>query len=82
MAENRRQVVWSPEALADLGEIWSYYAEVAGRQTADNIARKDRQRLSDCWKTYPFAAAALRDELRLGLGYIQSPCARMFSSTA
>jgi len=41
MPENRRPpVIWSPEARADLEEIWTYYAQVAGRQTADNIARK------------------------------------------
>jgi plasmid stabilization system protein ParE len=40
MPEDRRPVIWSPEARVDLEEIWSYYAEIAGRQTADNIARK------------------------------------------
>jgi plasmid stabilization system protein ParE len=30
----RRPVVWSSAALADLADIWSHYASVAGRLTA------------------------------------------------
>lgn len=39
MADARRPLVWSPEARADLADIWSYYAQAAGRQTADNVIR-------------------------------------------
>lgn len=35
----KQRAAWSPEARADLVEIWDYYAAVAGRQTEDNIAR-------------------------------------------
>ena len=37
MADPRRPIVWSPDARADLSEIWNYYVNVAGRQTADKI---------------------------------------------
>jgi hypothetical protein len=30
MARPRRRILWSPEARADLAEIWSYYAKSAG----------------------------------------------------
>jgi toxin ParE1/3/4 len=66
MPENRRPpLIWSPEARADLEEIRTYYAEVAGRQTADNIARK----IADACGViadYPLAGRA-RDELRPGI---------------
>jgi plasmid stabilization system protein ParE len=35
----RRPVVWSPDAGADLSDIWDYYAQAAGRRTADKIVR-------------------------------------------
>ena len=31
--------IWSPEALADLSDIWTYYVRVAGRDTANDIVR-------------------------------------------
>jgi plasmid stabilization system protein ParE len=34
------RLIWSPEAIGDLTDIWNYYAEVAGRRTADAIVRK------------------------------------------
>jgi plasmid stabilization system protein ParE len=40
MPASKRPVIWSPEARADLEEIWTYYAGVAGRQTADNVTRR------------------------------------------
>jgi plasmid stabilization system protein ParE len=40
MAERRRAVIWSPESLADLDEIWNYYLQIAGRNTADKIVRE------------------------------------------
>jgi toxin ParE1/3/4 len=33
----RRSAVWSPEAIADIEEIWDYYERVAGRRTAEKI---------------------------------------------
>ena len=66
MPESRRPpAIWSPEARADLAEIWTYYAQVAGRQTAENIVRKIAgtcEVISD----HPFAGRT-RDELRLGI---------------
>jgi plasmid stabilization system protein ParE len=40
MAERKRSIIWSPEALADLEGIWDYYAQVAGRNTAEKIVRE------------------------------------------
>jgi plasmid stabilization system protein ParE len=39
MAGRRRSIVWSPEAEADLVDIWNYYVEVAGQKVADTIVR-------------------------------------------
>ena len=39
MANPRRPVKWSSDALTDLSEIWAYYAEFAGQPTADKIVR-------------------------------------------
>lgn len=40
MPARRRRISWSKEALADLADIWMYYRNVAGKQTADNIIRE------------------------------------------
>jgi plasmid stabilization system protein ParE len=40
MVDARRSIDWSPDALADLSEIWNYYAKVANRHTADKIVRE------------------------------------------
>jgi len=39
MAGPRRSIIWSREAEADLEDIWTYYAESAGRDVANAIAR-------------------------------------------
>jgi toxin ParE1/3/4 len=39
MAEQRRVAVWSPESLAGRDEIWDYYVQIAGRNTAERIFR-------------------------------------------
>jgi toxin ParE1/3/4 len=61
MAAGRRSVRWSPEARIDLSEIWAYYAEVAGRQTADRIVR-DIERVCRPLVRHPLAGRA-RDEV-------------------
>ncbi len=65
MADPRRPIVWSPDARADLSPIWNYYANVAGRQTADKIVGEmgEACRLLE---DHPFAGRA-RDEVRPGL---------------
>jgi hypothetical protein len=40
MVDRRRPIDWSREARADLSEIWNYYVNVAGRNTADKIVRE------------------------------------------
>jgi toxin ParE1/3/4 len=65
MADPRRPIIWSPEARADLSEIWDYYAGRAGRHLADKIVREisDASRLVE---DHPLAGRA-RDEVRPGL---------------
>lgn len=64
MAGGTRSAIWSPEALTDLDEIWNYYEQVAGRNTAEKIIRE----IGDIVATiedHPFAGRH-RDELRHG----------------
>ena len=39
MAGPRAPIAWSPEAEADLADIWNYYLEAAGHEVADAIVR-------------------------------------------
>jgi toxin ParE1/3/4 len=65
MARRRRPVVWSPEARADLSEIWDYHAQATGRSNADNIAR-EIDTACRLLEEHPFAGRA-RDEIRPGV---------------
>ncbi len=65
MAERRRAIIWSPDARADLSEIWDYYVGVAGRHTADGIIRGIAD-VCTLLEEHPFAGRA-RNEVRLGL---------------
>ena len=65
MTERRRAIIWSPEARADLSEIWDYYVEVAGRHTADGIVRVITE-VCTLLEEHPFAGRA-RNEVRPGL---------------
>ena len=64
MAGNR-PLLWSPEALGDLTHIWNYYAQVAGRRTADKMIR-DIGSAAQLLEDHPYAGRA-RDEVRRGL---------------
>ena len=64
-ARRRRRILWSSEALADLNDIWDYYASVAGPPTADKIVR-DIGRACRVLEEHPLAGRA-RDELRPGI---------------
>ena len=35
--ERKGTAIWSPEALLDLKQIWDYYEDVAGVNTAEKI---------------------------------------------
>lgn len=65
MAVDRRPVIWSPDARADLSEIWDYYVKVAGRHTADRIVRGIGEACA-LLEDHPFAGRP-RNEVRLGL---------------
>jgi toxin ParE1/3/4 len=71
MVDRRRPIVWSPDALADLSQIWNYYAKVASQPTADKIVREIGEAcrlLGD----HPFAGR-VRNEVRPGLRSIAAP---------
>jgi toxin ParE1/3/4 len=40
VAEHRLPVIWAPEALEDIDQLWEYHAEVAGSASADRILRQ------------------------------------------
>jgi toxin ParE1/3/4 len=65
VAESRLPPLWSPEALSDIDQLWDYYAEVAGRATADKILREVGKVVATI-ADYPLAGRS-RDELRSGL---------------
>jgi plasmid stabilization system protein ParE len=65
MADPKRPVLWSRDALTDLAAIWRYYAEAARPQTADGIIR-DIEKMCRLLEDHPLAGRA-RDEVRPGL---------------
>ncbi|MEJ2435766.1 MAG: type II toxin-antitoxin system RelE/ParE family toxin [Pseudolabrys sp.] len=65
MAGPSQGPLWSQDALADLADTWTYYAQVAGRAVADSVVR-EIYRTSDILADYPLAGRA-RDEVRPGL---------------
>jgi plasmid stabilization system protein ParE len=69
MADPKRQLIWSPEALADLSEIWEYYADAAGPSVSDNIIR-NIEKVCRIIQDHPLAGdsrrAAVRSEIADG----------------
>jgi len=65
MAGPKRPALWSSEAVADIGRIWDYYADVAGSRTADNVLR-EIGKLVVLIEEYPLVGRS-RDEVRPGL---------------
>src|SRR5882724_6181983 len=65
MAEHKPAIVWSPEALADIDNLWDYYAGAAGLGTADRILREIAKAVAVI-DDFPLAGRA-RDEIRVGL---------------
>jgi plasmid stabilization system protein ParE len=76
MAEPKGPVAWSPVALADLADIWSHYATVAGRLTADKTVR-DVGNACRLIETRPFAGPS-RYDVRAGLRSITAGPAVVF----
>jgi toxin ParE1/3/4 len=62
--EHSRTAIWSLEARADIEDIWSYYARVAGLNTAAKIIDKIDEVISMI-EAHPFAGRT-RNELRPG----------------
>ena len=65
MAEPKPPVVWSPEALNDIDQLWNDHAGVAGRGTADKIIRQI-EKVVVVIDEFPLAGRS-RNELRVGL---------------
>ena len=65
MAEHKSRVVWSPEALDDIDRLWDYYAQAAGRATANKLLR-EVARIVAILDDFPFTGRS-REELRAGL---------------
>lgn len=65
MAEPKPATVWSPAALADIDHLWDYYAQAAGRGTADRFLREIAKVVAVI-DDFPLAGRA-RDEIRPGL---------------
>jgi toxin ParE1/3/4 len=64
MAGRSGIAVWSPEALADLDEIWTYYEHVAGSNTAEKIIREIGEVIATL-ESHPFAGRS-RNEVSSG----------------
>jgi len=72
MAERKRIVVWSPNALADLDGIWDYYVQVAGHNTAEKIVREIYE-VCVLLESHPLGGRT-RNEIQQGLrSMISSP---------
>jgi len=65
MAGRRLPIVWSPEAEADLADIWSYYREVAGARVAEARVRAIAEACR-MLEEHPLGGRP-RDEVRPGL---------------
>jgi toxin ParE1/3/4 len=76
MAGPERPIVWSSAALADLAELWSHYATVAGRLTADKTVR-DVGEACRAIAARPFAGRS-RNDVRAGLRSIAAGAVVVF----
>jgi toxin ParE1/3/4 len=65
MAEHKSGLIWSTEAIADINHLWEYYAEVAGRSTADKLLREIVKTVAVI-DDFPLAGR-MRDDIRPGL---------------
>ena len=61
MAEHKAPILWSPEALDDIDHLWDYYAQTAGRGTADKILREIAKTVAII-DEFPFAGRTLFPE--------------------
>lgn len=71
MPAPRRSPPWSLDAVADLSDIWTYYARAAGRHVADAIAVNIHEACRMLVE-HPLAGRA-RDEVRPGLRCLVVP---------
>ncbi len=65
MVGHKSPTIWSPEALDDVDHLWDYYADIAGRATADRIVREVAKVVKTI-EDFP-SAGRVRDEIRAGL---------------
>lgn len=64
MARREATVLWSADAIADLDDIWLYYFQTAGPETAENVVRHIYERI-DTIGAYPLVGRA-RDDIQAG----------------
>jgi toxin ParE1/3/4 len=65
MAERKPPIIWSPEALNDIDQLWNYHASTAGCDTADKVLRQIAKVVASI-DDFPLAGRT-RDEIRTGL---------------
>ena len=56
MVGHKPPILWSPEALGDIDQLWDYHSRIAGRATADKIIREIAKVVATI-DDYPFAGA-------------------------
>jgi plasmid stabilization system protein ParE len=78
MAGRRSPIIWSPDALADLSDIWDYYAALPADTQQTSSFMKSRKR-AEYWKIILLPDAA---EMRSDQGYVPSLQVRMSFSIA
>ena len=65
MPRRGSSAIWSPEARADLDQIWTHYEQVAGRKTAEKLVREIDAVVATI-EEHPYAGRD-RNELRRGV---------------
>jgi plasmid stabilization system protein ParE len=78
MIGHRRPLFWSPEARADLSDIWNYYSRVAGRHTANNVVR----RIGEACQLLEDHRMLVERVMRSGQGFVRSQQIRTSFSIA
>jgi toxin ParE1/3/4 len=65
MGERSSKIIWSPEAIADLDDIWDFHEQAAGVRTAENMLRRIQEGC-EFLREFPLGGRERRD-VRSGL---------------